>query len=49
MENGKKETRIFSGTLMKQNIKSNYLLAIAVLIIMIRFTVYYEICIGCIT
>ncbi len=35
MENGKKETRIFSGTLMKQNIKSNYLLAIAVLIIMI--------------
>ena len=35
MENGKKETRIFSGTLMKQNIKSNYLLAIAVLMIMI--------------
>lgn len=35
MENNKKETRFFSGTLMKQNIKSNYVLAIAILIVMI--------------
>lgn len=39
MENSKKETRFFSGTLMKQNIKSNYVLIIAILIVMILMCV----------
>ncbi|MCD7726386.1 MAG: hypothetical protein LUI12_12690, partial [Clostridiales bacterium] len=39
MENSKKETRFFSGTLMKQNIKSNYVLTIAILIVMILMCV----------
>lgn len=39
MENNKTETRFFSGSLMKQNIKSNYVLAIAILVVMILMSI----------
>lgn len=39
MGNVKKETRFFSGTLMKQNVKSNYVLVVAILVIMILMCV----------